>query len=454
MVVRCIHSKNNTKNIETGVNEMNRRNIMKEVKESGLKLGKLKLDLSKYPSDNITKTITFIAKNLQGDDLDMESLKYALASTRLLDDKVKVISEMKKSENINLSLGKSVRYDEYLEFNLENEKYTVDTRYFDMSGRLPTGKNGNGYTWRDISKGRFSVYNGKKLVAISKLCDELEKHLLSSDGFYAYKNYMISRFFYNNKWANNNGMNETILEIILDIYQDDISIQSMRDYEKTQSGDYALSFMTKKNIKKNTMTKMENNEFLGNGFAFVEVDNDTDLAKLESVEKEWVEIFKLLPKVDSDNVDLRFRKLGNHKATGLYYPTQNCICVDIREVSSMIHEYGHLIDYKMYDGALSLSEEFRDIIKAYTKEVNKLPEDNYVAKKKRYYTTPTEIFARGFELYMSKRIESSFLKDANTYVTDSAYTCFTEDTRIKLEKFFNEALPEKVGSYSTLEWVM
>ena len=72
-----------------GVNEMNRRNIMKEVKESGLKLGKLKLDLSKNPSDNITKTITFIAKNLQGDDLDMDSLKYALASTRLLDDKVK-----------------------------------------------------------------------------------------------------------------------------------------------------------------------------------------------------------------------------------------------------------------------------------------------------------------------------------------------------------------------------
>ena len=107
----------------------------------------------------------------------------------------------------------------------------------------------------------------------------------------------------------------------------------------------------------------------------------------------------------------------------------------------MIHEYGHLIDYKMYDGALSLSEEFRDIIKAYTKEVNKLPEDNYVAKKRKYFTTPTEIFARGFELYMSKRIESSFLKDANTYVTDSAYTCFTEDARNEIEKFFDEALP-------------
>lgn len=427
---------------------------MKEVKESRLKLGKLKLDLSKFPSDNITKTITFIAKNLQGEDLDMDSLKYALANSRLLDDKVKVISEMKKSKNINLLLGNSVKYYNYVEFNVDNEKYAVDTRYFDMSGKLPTGKNGNGYAWRDISKGRFSVYNGKKLVAVSKLCDEIASHLLSSDGFSTYKNYMISRFFYNNKWANNNGMNETILEVILDIYQDDISIQSMRDYEKTQSGDYALSFMTKKNIKKNTMTKMERNEFLGNGFAFVEVDNDTDLEKLESVESEWASIYKLLPKVDSDNVDLRFRKLGNHKATGLYYPTQNCICVDIREVSSMIHEYGHLIDYKMYDGALSLSEEFRDIIKSYTKEVDKLPEDNYVAKKRKYFTTPTEIFARGFELYMSKRIDSSFLKKADTYVTDSAYTCFDEDARKEIEKFFDEALPEKVGNYSTLEWVM
>ena len=55
---------------------------------------------------------------------------------------------------------------------------------------------------------------------------------------------------------------------------------------------------------------------------------------------------------------------------------------------------------------------------------------------------------------MSKRIDSSFLKDADTYATNSAYTCFTEDARIELEKFFNEAFPEKVGNYSTLEWAM
>ena len=428
---------------------MNRRNIMKEVKESGLKLGKLKLDLSKENHKNIINTVAFIAKNLQGEDLEMDSARYALVE--MLDYKGDEVRNMRESKDLNLGLGRALTYDNYMEFEVENEKCVRDMRYVDMGGKLPVGKNGNSYSWRDKSKGRFQVFNGKKLVAVHRLYEAL---VGIDESFKIDKYYIISKFFYNSKWGILSSTDEKIIDAILDIYQDDISIQSMRDYEKTQSGDYALSFMTKKNIKKNTMTKMESNEFLGNGFAFVEVDNDTDLVKLESVEKEWVEIFKLLPKVDSDNVDLRFRKLGNHKATGLYYPTQNCICVDIREVSSMIHEYGHLIDYKMYDSALSLSEEFRDIIKAYTKEVDKLPEDNYVAKKRKYFTTPTEIFARGFELYMSKRIDSSFLKDADTYATNSAYTCFTEDTRIKLEKFFNEALPEKVGNYSTLEWVM
>lgn len=431
--------KNNTGIIETDGNQVNRWNIMKEVRESNLKLSLLKLDLSKLPDEIITKTLNFITKKLNSEDLEIGIMKYTLVNMLLFD--AKTVSNMRKSEGLNLTLGKSVSYDDYLEFEKKNDEFAHDMRYFDMSGKLPTGKNGSGYTWQDKSRGRFTVYNGKKLVAISKLCDELLKHLPPFD-VDRYKEYLVKRFFYNNKWQNSSDMNDEIVGIILTIYQDDLSIQSMREYEKTQNSDYALSFMTKKNIKTNTMMKMESNAFLGNGFAFVEVDNDTDLTKFEAVEKEWAGIYNFLPKVDSKNADLRFRKLGNHNATGLYYPAQNCLCVDIRDVSSMLHEYGHLIDYLMYDGILSLSEDFRGIVLSYAKEIDGLPEDSYVVKKKKYYATPTEIFARAFELYLNKRVESSLLKQKDHYATDYAYTCFNEEARNELEAFFCRVLGE------------
>lgn len=151
--------KNNTGIIETDGNQVNRWNIMKEVRESNLKLSLLKLDLSKLPDEIITKTLTFITKKLNSEDLEIGIMKYTLVNMLLFD--AKTVSNMRKSEGLNLTLGKSVSYDDYLEFEKKNDEFAHDMRYFDMSGKLPTGKNGSGYTWQDKSRGRFTVYNGK-----------------------------------------------------------------------------------------------------------------------------------------------------------------------------------------------------------------------------------------------------------------------------------------------------
>mgnify|MGYP006379112913 FL=1 len=79
--------KNNTGIIETDGNQVNRWNIMKEVRESNLKLSLLKLDLSKLPDEIITKTLTFITKKLNSEDLEIGIMKYTLVNMLLFDAK-------------------------------------------------------------------------------------------------------------------------------------------------------------------------------------------------------------------------------------------------------------------------------------------------------------------------------------------------------------------------------
>ena len=81
----------------------------------------------------------------------------------------------------------------------------------------------------------------------------------------------------------------------------------------------------------------------------------------------------------------------------------------IKYPHSLIHEYGHLIDYEY--GRLSHEFAFYHIRKLYEQHLSRLSvEDSVVSEKLNgktkynlsYYQEPTEIFARSFELYVSK----------------------------------------------------
>ena len=226
------------------------------------------------------------------------------------------------------------------------------------------------------------------------------------------------------------------------------------------------------------------------GFRKVEVDTqkyegkEFDYNLFRKVEEDFEEICNKLPHA-SAQPELKFRKLGKHKATGLYAPFLNILAVDVRNTESFIHEYGHYLDYKHGDKAsesYSLEDNFEHIITAYSnnfKIISKKMEDVLLTRlikaskesasgisvasleEKRlsaelellknsnkmfdYFTTPTEIFARGFELWVFETItsNSSLLKSKEEYSNRIEYVSFN-GIKESLFSFFATIFPEEI----------
>lgn len=223
------------------------------------------------------------------------------------------------------------------------------------------------------------------------------------------------------------------------------------------------------------------------GFRKVEVDTqkyegkEFDYNLFRKVEEDFEEICNKLPHA-SAQPELKFRKLGKHKATGLYAPFLNILAVDVRNTESFIHEYGHYLDYK--HGAkesYSLRDDFEHIITSYSnnfKITYQKKEDELLTRlmkasresasgtsivslvEKRlsaelellkksnkmfdYFTTPTEIFARGFELWVFETItsKSSLLKSREEYSNRIEYVSFN-GIKESLFAFFATIFPEE-----------
>lgn len=191
--------------------------------------------------------------------------------------------------------------------------------------------------------------------------------------------------------------------------------------------DYARSYETKKNIPLKVLNKMETTRFKTH-FGYVEFDELVDLDKIGIVEKEWEEINKQVLFPIAKDHSLRFRRLGKHKAAGLYFSGMRAVCVDLEGPSSMVHEVMHMIDYTTLPNAtLSSLFNFRGIIERYREIANNkvasMEKDNGFRKtwegntkyNKAYYLSSKEIFARCGEMYIEKvlGIESSLVKANN-----------------------------------------
>ena len=223
------------------------------------------------------------------------------------------------------------------------------------------------------------------------------------------------------------------------------------------------------------------------GFRKVEVDTqkyegkEFDYNLFRKVEEDFEEICNKLPHA-SAQPELKLRKLGKHKAIGLYAPFLNILAVDVRNTESFIHEYGHYLDYKHGNKAsesYSLEDNFEHIITAYSnnfKIISNKKEDDLLTRlmkaskesipsvvsleEKRlsselelvkqtekmfdYFTTPTEIFARGFELWVFETItsNSSLLKSKEEYSNRIEYTSFN-GIKESLFAFFATIFPEE-----------
>jgi hypothetical protein len=202
----------------------------------------------------------------------------------------------------------------------------------------------------------------------------------------------------------------------------------MEQYTRDSDIEYARSFMTKKTISKKTLREMEKSDF-NNFFGYVEYDDDCDTEKMKEISREWRALSeKYFSSKSFKDVSLRFRKLRNHRATGLYYTRLRCICVDIRDASSMVHEYMHMIDDGGISGIsgdyLSLKPDFQRVYDSYCYDIDKveIPRDGkYNAD---YFKTPTEVFARSAEIYVHRilGVNNSLVGECNGFAyPDSEY---------------------------------
>lgn len=167
------------------------------------------------------------------------------------------------------------------------------------------------------------------------------------------------------------------LHMLYDIYSE-YRIAKRRDsYLKNVAAEYALSYQPLKNMPQKYIDAA-NASLFSRVFGQVEYDYDTDLDKMRELEKEFVAVMQLFDMPDLSDYSVRFRKLGHHRASGLYYPAMKCMCVDIRTPSSFMHEFFHLCDFAA--GELSLKARFLAVRQTYERilrdTVARMPENS------------------------------------------------------------------------------
>lgn len=220
------------------------------------------------------------------------------------------------------------------------------------------------------------------------------------------------------------GLEHPLLQDILvpEFVRQMMHVKEERVRRKKEQSSYSHSFQTKKNIKKANQFKMKDNAFLTH-YGFVEIDNKVSLEDFEKWESAFEQFKRELPIPIMQDHSLRIRRLGKQKATGMYYPSFRSTVIDIDAPSSYGHELGHQIDYSGSSNRKNLSDAltFRPLMDQYKelveKEIVTLDENDAFRKQwtgkgkynQSYYTTPTEVFARCFELYLETKGITSLL---------------------------------------------
>lgn len=177
----------------------------------------------------------------------------------------------------------------------------------------------------------------------------------------------------------------------------------------------------------------ENSILLQAGFRKVEVDNDVDPGEFHDFEQAVIEAQKKLPKIPAGTTPaIRVRKLGKHRALGLYVPHVNTICVDVHDSGSFVHEYGHMLDFQSTES--SMGDDFAEVIGGYRQA---LVVDGSASRSAKYYQVPTEIWARAFELWSRERlgIDNRTVQPKEAYESRFDYRPFQENPGLKAKAF-------------------
>ena len=201
---------------------------------------------------------------------------------------------------------------------------------------------------------------------------------------------------------------KALVKLYCRILKRNVQIEKMVQYNRKRESDYAKSFQTKKGIPDKVLKAMKESQF-NDYFGYIEMDEECDIDKVAELAKEWSALSETyFGGKRYEDVSLRFRKLGNHHAIGLYYTWFRCICVDVRNPKSMVHEFMHMIDDGTLTGIrqdyLSIKDDFSKILNRYCYFIDKSGENLSGKYNKSYYKTPTEVFARCGEIYVHRML--------------------------------------------------
>lgn len=377
---------------------------------------------------------TYQIANYLGKELDEEIINQPekfLVSTDLYSIE---INKYTRNETVIKALRRTFKSENGDLYEINVSVGDVQTRIFTIpDGKAPIGKHRGHYQcsgekWFMINNIRY-IYGYLKCIQI--VIDEFEadRDIICSRKFkdMSFYPYAPADELYNeedykdlfNIFGLKSKTIRMIVDIIIYIGLKDRNFELTEQYNRETTGECARAFETKKNIPDKILHIMENSKF-NEDYSYLEIDEDTDIRKFHMIEREWKNVkesLRLQKFFDVVKPQLRFRKLGKHRAAGLYYPTLKCICVDINYPSSFLHELGHYIDYINEGGQLSLKGNFIPILRQYEIVYNRflLSDDvnvPYLKRKRDYYNTPTEVFARCFEIYLAEKgLNTSFLKD-------------------------------------------
>ena len=305
----------------------------------------------------------------------------------------------------------------------------------------PTANDGSLFRVRgQLDYRKCRIYSIGYLLIASALEQAVKK--LISDKFYSIFHYSSSSWEYSNYCS----IYEAALDVIIKVeYNHSMNREYARETGKTIS-----TFRTDKKYQDEALNK--STLFNEMGFRKVEIDTQKydgevfNYEEFSKVEQDFLAVLDKLPQAKAQP-ELKFRRLGKHKAWGIYSPALNILAVDVRHTESFIHEYGHYLDFKHGDEVYSEMSTFFPIIKAYEKKLSELAEDSkyaqkLTAKRMSYYLIPTEVFARAFELWVSGTIvsDATIIYSTETYNNQPEYIAFSHIKELVFS-FFNAIFP-------------
>ena len=227
--------------------------------------------------------------------------------------------------------------------------------------------------------------------------------------------------------------------------------------ERVAKSDYASSYQDKKTTNQKYLKAAEDS-ILKKYFSKIEIDIDVDLKLFKEYEKQIAYFYNLFG-VTVEGLVLRLRKLGKHRAAGLFFPHANCLCVDIRSPSSFVHEFFHAIDYNKGTEYVRCHSfpEFKAIHRLYTKsideELKKMDKSNPLKGRLLgnskynidYYKDPYEVFARCGEMYFHELYGDKY-SISNELLNESIFYPIKNDVIVGAVKIYFDELFKKIKS--------